>query len=57
MQTVTVSPRFRVVIPREIREALGLRPGQKLQAIQYESRIELIPLEPVLTARGFSERY
>ena len=53
MQTVTVSPKFQVVIPREIREALGLQPGQKVQAIQYEGRIELIPLEPVTAARGF----
>ena len=53
MQTVTVSPKFHVVIPREIREALRLQPGQKVQAIQYESRIELIPVEPVTAARGF----
>jgi AbrB family looped-hinge helix DNA binding protein len=53
MQTVTVSPKFQVVIPREIREALGLQPGQKVQAIQYENRIELIPVEPVTAARGF----
>jgi len=53
MQTVTVSPKFQVVIPRAIRKALGLQPGQKIQAIQYENRIELIPIEPMATARGF----
>ena len=53
MQTVTVSPKFQVVIPREIRNALGLQPGQKIQAIQYENRIELIPVEPITLARGF----
>ncbi len=53
MQTVTVSPKFQVVIPREIRNALGLRPGQKIQAIRYENRIELIPIEAITKARGF----
>jgi len=53
MQTVTVSPKFQVVIPREIRNALGLQPGQKIQAIQYENRIELIPVEAIAAARGF----
>ena len=53
MQTVTVSPKFQVVIPREIRNALGLQPGQKIQAIQYENRIELIPVETITSARGF----
>lgn len=53
MQTVTVSPKFQVVIPRKIRDALGLHSGQKIQAIQYENRIELIPLEPIAGSRGF----
>jgi AbrB family looped-hinge helix DNA binding protein len=53
MQTVTVSPKFQVVIPREIRNALGLQPGQKIQAIRYENRIELIPVESITSARGF----
>ena len=35
MTTVTVPPKFQVVIPLAIREALGIRPGQKVQAIQY----------------------
>lgn len=53
MDTVTVSPKFQVVIPREIRERLGLEPGQKVQAIAYENRIELIPVRPLETMRGF----
>ncbi len=52
MTTVTVSPKFQVVIPLAIREALGIRPGQKIQAIQYHDRIELIPLRPIRKARG-----
>ena len=53
MDTVTVSPKFQVVIPREVRESLGIRPGQKVQVIHYEDRIELIPVRPVRETRGF----
>jgi len=53
MQTVTVSPKFQVVIPKQIREKLGLSPGQKVQAIVYGDRIELIPLRPIKEMRGF----
>ena len=53
METVTVSPKFQVVIPREIREALKLTPGQKIQALLYENRIELIPVRPMKRMRGF----
>ena len=49
---VTVSPKFQVVIPQAIREALGIRPGQKIQAIQYGDRIELIPVQSMRKARG-----
>lgn len=52
MTTVTVSPKFQVVIPLAIREALGIRPGQKVQALQYHDRIELIPVRPMRKARG-----
>ncbi|MFH0947640.1 MAG: AbrB/MazE/SpoVT family DNA-binding domain-containing protein [Elusimicrobiota bacterium] len=53
METLTVSPKFQVVIPRIIRESLGVCPGQKIQVIQYENRIELIPLKAVKEMRGF----
>ena len=53
METVTVSSRFQVVIPRAVREALRIRPGQKMQVIQYEGRIELIPLKPAKEMRVF----
>jgi AbrB family looped-hinge helix DNA binding protein len=52
MSVVTVSPKFQVVIPREIREALGLEPGQKVQALQYQNRIELIPVRRMRSMRG-----
>jgi AbrB family looped-hinge helix DNA binding protein len=53
METVTVSPKFQVVIPKEIRESLKLAPGQKIQALLYENRIELIPVRPIKKMRGF----
>ncbi len=46
VETVTISPKFQVVIPKAIRERLGLSPGQRVQALVYGDRIELIPLQP-----------
>lgn len=53
MGLVTISPKFQVVIPKAIREKLSLCPGQKVQAMAYGDRIELIPLRPVKEMRGF----
>lgn len=53
MESVTISPKFQVVIPRAVREALRLAPGQKVQVIAYDNRIELIPLRPMRKMRGF----
>ena len=53
METVTLSPKFQVVIPKAIRERLGLTPGQKLQTVLYDDRIELVPLQPAKRLRGF----
>lgn len=53
MQTVTVSPKFQIVIPKVIREAMRLRPGQKLKVIEYEGRIELIPDRDISELKGF----
>lgn len=53
MTTVTVSPKYQVVIPKEIRRKMKLRPGQKLQIIQLGERIEFIRLRDIKEARGF----
>ena len=53
MQTVTVSPKYQVVIPKAIRETLHLRPGQKMQVVEYDGRIELIPERDIKELRGF----
>jgi AbrB family looped-hinge helix DNA binding protein len=52
MDTATVSPKFQVVIPLRVRRALKIEPGQKVQMIPYEGRIELIPILPLRKARG-----
>ena len=54
METVTLSPKFQVVIPQAIREALGLTPGEKLRVIRYGDRVELIPVKKMKAMRGFA---
>ena len=53
MATVTISPKYQVVIPKDIREKLHLTPGQKVQTIAFEDRIELIPVKPIKKMKGF----
>ena len=53
MTTVTVSPKYQVVIPKEVRQKLNLKPGQKLQIIQIGDRLEFIPIRSIKDARGF----
>jgi AbrB family looped-hinge helix DNA binding protein len=53
MQSVTVSPKYQVVIPKSIRDALHLRPGQKMQVVEFEGRIEFIPELDIKQLRGF----
>jgi AbrB family looped-hinge helix DNA binding protein len=53
MQTVTLSPKYQVVIPKSIRSALKLRPGQKIKVIEYDGRIELIPDRDIAELKGF----
>ena len=53
MQTVTLSPKHQIVIPKVVREALRLRPGQKMHIVEYGGRIELIPERDIKDFRGF----
>lgn len=53
MKTVTVSPKFQVVIPRDVRETLSIKPGEKMQVINYANRIELVPVKKIKAMRGF----
>lgn len=53
MDAVTISPKYQVVIPRKVREKIRLKPGEKLQVISYDDRIELVPIRPMSELRGF----
>ena len=53
MDAVIVSSKYQVVIPKEIRESMGIVSGQKIQMIGYRNRIELIPIKPIAQMRGF----
>ena len=53
MTTVTVSPKYQVVIPKEVRESMGIFSGQKIQVLTYQNRIELIPIKPMKKMKGF----
>lgn len=53
MTTVTVSSKYQVVIPKDVRERLDLRPGQKVEAFAIDGRIELVPVRPIEEMRGF----
>ena len=53
MISVTVSPKYQVVIPKPIRESMGIVSGQKIQVLTYQDRIELIPIRPMKQMQGF----
>ena len=53
MQAVSISPKFQIVIPKSIRELLHLLPGQKVQLVPYENRVEIIPERDIKDMRGF----
>lgn len=55
MTAVTVSPKYQIVIPKEIRESMGIFSGQKVQMMSYQGRIEVIPLRPMKEMKGFLE--
>jgi AbrB family looped-hinge helix DNA binding protein len=52
MHTVTISPKFQIVIPKEIRESLNLSPGEKLQVFIYQKRLEFMLIRDVKKMRG-----
>jgi AbrB family looped-hinge helix DNA binding protein len=53
MQSVILSPKYQVVIPKTVRKTLNLRPGQKMRVMEYAGRIELIPERDIKELRGF----
>jgi len=53
MDTVTISSKYQVVIPRAIREKWNVKPGQKVRFIIYGNRLEIVPVRDIKSARGF----
>jgi len=53
MPAVTVSPKYQIVIPKAVREKYSLRPGDKVEVIELDGRIELVPIRPVKALKGF----
>ncbi len=53
MTAVTVSPKFQVVIPKDVRESMGITSGQKIQMFTFRNRIELIPIKPIKQMKGY----
>ncbi len=55
MDTVTISSKYQVVIPKAIREKWNVKPGQKVRLIIYGNRLEIVPVRDIKAARGFLE--
>ncbi len=55
MEEATISTKYQVVIPKKVRDKLGIEPGQKVQVIPYMGRIEMIPIRDIKDSRGFLE--
>jgi AbrB family looped-hinge helix DNA binding protein len=52
MSTVTVSPKFQVVIPETVRKGMKIKPGQKFDVIEFEGCLELVPVKEMRSLRG-----
>lgn len=55
MATVTVSPKFQIVIPKAVRKAMDIRAGEKIQVFQYADRIEFMRVKHVREIRGIAK--
>ena len=52
MEAVTISSKYQVVIPREVRKQFNLKPGQKLMFIPYNGTLRVVVIPPIKRARG-----
>ena len=55
MSTVTVSSKYQIVIPKDVREKHGIKPGQEVQVFYYDGRIEIVPLQNIRKLRGLTK--
>lgn len=54
METVKLSPKFQVVVPKDVRERMKLRPGRRFLVLQHGDSIELLPVKTAEELRGFA---
>ena len=54
MNTVTLSSKFQFVVPREVRESMKLKPGQKMSVLAYDGQIRLLPVRTAQEMRGIA---
>lgn len=52
MTATTISPKFQVVIPREIRKQLLIKSGQRVTMVVKNGVIFIVPQVPVSRLRG-----
>jgi AbrB family looped-hinge helix DNA binding protein len=52
MPSATLSSKYQLAVPKAIRDELGLHAGQRFVVIAKGQAIELVPVRPVLEARG-----
>ena len=52
MEAVTISSKFQVVIPREVREQFNLKPGQKIMFIPFNNILHVVIVPSIKQARG-----
>ena len=53
MPTVRISPKYQVVIPRDVRERAALTPGQPVEVFFLDGRIQIVPVRPIAETKGF----
>jgi AbrB family looped-hinge helix DNA binding protein len=53
MDTVTISSKYQMILPRAIREKWNIKPGQKVRLIVYGDRLEVVKVRDIKEARGF----
>ncbi len=55
METVTLSSKYQLVLPRKARERLRLRPGMKFTVFDKGGVLYLVPERPVREYRGLAK--
>ena len=54
MKNVILSTKYQLVVPREVRERLRLRPGSELTVIEKGGVVFLVPARPMRARRGLA---